>query len=88
MASRDGYPLYRRRSPEQGGQTVFKDGMMYDNSWVIPYNPFLLRYFDCHLNVEVRTYARASYTSCYQIVHLYDFAQPRCYATTCRCAWA
>ncbi|KAJ1270014.1 hypothetical protein BS78_06G022100 [Paspalum vaginatum] len=24
-----------------------------DNRWVVPYNPFLLRYFNCHINVEV-----------------------------------
>lgn len=24
-----------------------------DNSWVVPYNPYLLCKFDCHLNVEI-----------------------------------
>ena len=23
-----------------------------DNQWVVPYNPYLLRTFNCHINVE------------------------------------
>jgi hypothetical protein len=23
-----------------------------DNRWVVPYNPYLLKYFNCHINVE------------------------------------
>ncbi|XP_021744628.1 uncharacterized protein LOC110710610 [Chenopodium quinoa] len=46
--SSDGYPLYRRRDT---GENVTKAIM--DNKWVIPYNPYLSSYFDCHLNVEV-----------------------------------
>ncbi|XP_020147860.1 uncharacterized protein [Aegilops tauschii subsp. strangulata] len=26
---------------------------MLDNRWVVPYNPYLLRMFNCHINVEV-----------------------------------
>ncbi|XP_051206116.1 uncharacterized protein [Lolium perenne] len=26
---------------------------MLDSRWVVPYNPYLLRMFDCHINVEV-----------------------------------
>ncbi|RCV17480.1 hypothetical protein SETIT_3G223300v2 [Setaria italica] len=25
-----------------------------DNRWVVPYNPYLLRFFNCHINVEYR----------------------------------
>ncbi|KAK9688716.1 hypothetical protein RND81_09G006000 [Saponaria officinalis] len=45
----DGYPVYRRRDD---GTRVPVRKYMLDNRWVIPYNPFLLALFDCHLNVE------------------------------------
>ena len=35
------HPFYRRRSPEQGGGTTQKKGKPVDNSWVVPYNPYL-----------------------------------------------
>lgn len=51
-----GYPLYRRRKPEDGG---FKASIKnrseiieVDNRWVVPYSPVLLRMFDAHINVE------------------------------------
>ncbi|KAK9750512.1 hypothetical protein RND81_02G202000 [Saponaria officinalis] len=46
----DGYPVYRRR---QTGENVEIRGKTLNNSWVIPYNPYLMDLFDCHLNVEV-----------------------------------
>ncbi|XP_053202450.1 uncharacterized protein LOC128387301 [Panonychus citri] len=52
--SDQGYPLYRRQNTRKsyahrtGGVTVD-----VDNSWVVPYNKFLLKYFKCHLNVEI-----------------------------------
>ncbi|XP_021732326.1 uncharacterized protein LOC110699144 [Chenopodium quinoa] len=48
--SSDGYPLYRRRGT---GETVTVRRTIMDNKWVIPYNPYLSSYSDCHLNVEV-----------------------------------
>jgi hypothetical protein len=53
----DGYPEYRRRMtgpnvhiiPELG---KYKD---IDNSWVVPYNPYLLLKYNTHINLEVRT---------------------------------
>ena len=55
--SESSYPIYRRRSPGDGGRTVefIKGNKKYvaDNSWVIPYNPVLLLKYDCHVNVEV-----------------------------------
>ena len=47
------YPIYRRRSPEQGGQTAKKGNLTIDNRWVVPYSPFLCLCFDCHTNVEI-----------------------------------
>ena len=53
----DRYPEYRRRDngdfftvPKPGcpGETVVRN-----NRWVVPYNPYLLQKYQCHLNVEV-----------------------------------
>ncbi|XP_074267172.1 uncharacterized protein LOC141590478 [Silene latifolia] len=46
----DGYPEYRRRDD---GQTALVRKVSLNNRWVIPYNPYLLSLFDCHINVEV-----------------------------------
>ncbi|KAG5564858.1 hypothetical protein RHGRI_000901 [Rhododendron griersonianum] len=45
----DGYPIYRRQAT---GEQVHIRGHMIDNRWVVPYNPYLLATFDCHINVE------------------------------------
>ena len=47
------YPIYRRRSPEDGGQSAKKGGMNIDNRWVVPYNPYLSLRYNCHINVEI-----------------------------------
>ena len=53
----DGYPLYRRRRPADGGHTatlkVNRQQVEIDNRWVVPYNPLLSKTFKAHLNVEV-----------------------------------
>nr|XP_043611927.1 uncharacterized protein LOC122583606 [Erigeron canadensis] len=46
----DAYPIYRRR---KNGVTVKVRKATLDNRWVIPYNPYLLAKFDCHINVEI-----------------------------------
>jgi hypothetical protein len=46
---REGYPLYHR--PDDG-RTYEVRGHMLDNRWIVPYNPYLLHRFDCHINVE------------------------------------
>ncbi|CAF1544942.1 unnamed protein product [Adineta ricciae] len=56
----DGYPTYRRRSPDDGGaKTKIKikinnvvQEMEIDNRWVVPYCPLLSRLFQAHINVE------------------------------------
>jgi hypothetical protein len=45
----NGYPNYAR--PEND-RSVMKYGIQLDNRWVVPYDPFLLLTFDCHINVE------------------------------------
>ncbi|XP_022031323.1 uncharacterized protein LOC110932284 [Helianthus annuus] len=45
----EGYPIYRRR---QTCNTVEKNGVLLDNRFVVPYNPMLLKKYQCHINVE------------------------------------
>ena len=47
------YATYKRRSPEDGGLQVVcpKTNCVIDNSWVVPYSPFLCLRFNCHINV-------------------------------------
>ncbi|XP_050521686.1 uncharacterized protein LOC126894605 [Daktulosphaira vitifoliae] len=50
----NGYPLYAR--PQDGRYTLRKvDGqnIKMTNNWVVPYNPWLLSRYACHLNVEI-----------------------------------
>ena len=57
----DSYPLYRRRSPDNGGQVSnismriggSRANQEIDNRWVVPYNKLLLRSMNCHCNVEL-----------------------------------
>jgi hypothetical protein len=44
------YPVYRQRN---NGRTFEKDGFLYDNCHVAPYNAFLSLKLNCHVNVEV-----------------------------------
>ena len=58
LAHEDGFPKYKRRSPRRGGHTGRKRirgrGLTkITNKWVVPYNPYLLRKYKAHINVEV-----------------------------------
>ena len=46
------YPEYRRRSPEDGGNTGTKRDTEINNKWVIPYNPYLLMKYRSHINIQ------------------------------------
>merc|ERR1712197_30407 len=52
----DSFPEYCRRSEYDGGHVAVKyiNGTEHvlDNGWVVPYNPYLLNRFECHINVE------------------------------------
>ena len=52
----DCYPLYRRRSPSEGGHQatirVGRNEVVIDNRNIVPYNPWLLKKYQSHINVE------------------------------------
>ena len=49
LASVNGYPEYRR----SGGRTANVGRHTVDSRWVVPYNAYLLRRYDAHINVEI-----------------------------------
>ncbi|AEE09607.1 putative DNA helicase [Cotesia vestalis bracovirus] len=56
VTGNDGYPLYRRRSPDDNGRTVTtkvkRMDFVVDNSWIVPYSPLISKSFKTHCNVE------------------------------------
>ena len=75
----EGFPEYRRRSPEDGGHTHVKlvrgEEFEFTNAWVAPYNPFLLRTFECHINVEYVASVKAIKYIC-SVSHSFLFISP------------
>ncbi|XP_055604727.1 uncharacterized protein LOC129752961 [Uranotaenia lowii] len=57
ISGNDGYPLYRRRSPEDNGKSLTMKvqgiDVVVDNSWIVPYSPLLSKAFKSHCNVEL-----------------------------------
>ncbi|GFX16778.1 ATP-dependent DNA helicase [Trichonephila clavipes] len=54
----DGYPSYRRRDVDNGGQSYelrLSNGVRVDidNRWVVPYSPLLCKTYKAHINVEL-----------------------------------
>ncbi|XP_078434171.1 uncharacterized protein LOC144705400 [Wolffia australiana] len=50
QVNNDGYPLYLCRN---NGRVVQKGSHLIDNRWVVPYNKYLCKVFNCHINVEI-----------------------------------
>ena len=46
----NGYPSYHRRDD---GRTIVIGQKEVDNRWIVPFNPWLSRKFDAHINVEI-----------------------------------
>jgi hypothetical protein len=44
-----GFATYKRPN---NGRFVMKGSVKLDNRWVVPYNPYLLKKFQAHINVE------------------------------------
>ncbi|XP_028077475.1 uncharacterized protein LOC114279434 [Camellia sinensis] len=61
----DGYPIYRRRN---SGQVYTVRGQEVDNRDVVPYNAYLSKRFNCHINVEVCSGVR-----CVKYIHKYIY---------------
>ncbi|XP_078436351.1 uncharacterized protein LOC144707103 [Wolffia australiana] len=50
QVNNDGYPLYFRHN---NGRVIQKGSHLIDNRWVVPYNKYLCKVFNCHINVEI-----------------------------------
>ena len=60
-----GYPIYARPENER---FIEKNGFVYDNRWVVPYNEFILIKYDCHINTEfIGSFTTIKYV--YKYVH-------------------
>ncbi|CAG9835009.1 unnamed protein product [Diabrotica balteata] len=53
ITTTDGYPIYCRRSPDNGGYSFNKNinntDIDIDNSWVVPYSPLLSKTYNAYL---------------------------------------
>ncbi|CAI4220476.1 unnamed protein product, partial [Auanema sp. JU1783] len=63
IANNNGYPLYRRHI--NGNRFIINHPLdrtqqfLFDNTWVVPYNPYLSGKYKAHINVEVCGSVRA-----------------------------
>ena len=49
----DSYPVYKRCDTNNVVPLNDQCNVMVDNCWVVPYNPWLLLKYNCHINTEV-----------------------------------
>lgn len=56
VSDNDGYPLYRRRSTADNGNSAIirmnNQDIEIDNRWIVPYSPILSKIYQAHINVE------------------------------------
>ena len=67
-ASTDSYPVYRRRDD---GRRVESKGFTFTNRWVVPFNPYLCKRYNAHINVEV-----ATGVACFKYLYKYVYKGP------------
>ena len=58
IINNNGYPVYRRRQRGTKGGFIANIGkkgrhFIIDNRWVVPYNPYLIKRYRGHINVEI-----------------------------------
>jgi hypothetical protein len=54
IVKEDGYPVYRHRDDRASfKKTIHGQIVIFDNRHVVPYNPFLCRKYNAHINVEI-----------------------------------
>ena len=52
----NGYPLYKRPNNNAKMYILWKNGTVkytIDNRWIVPYNPYLLKKYRTHINIEI-----------------------------------
>ncbi|KAK9663635.1 hypothetical protein RND81_O263900 [Saponaria officinalis] len=54
--AKNSYTIYRRRND---GRTATVRRAQLDKRWVVPYNPFMLSKYDCHINIEICSTVKA-----------------------------
>jgi hypothetical protein len=56
ITGNDGYPLYRRRSIDDNGNSttvkVNRQDIEGDNRWVVPFSPLLCKAYKAHINLN------------------------------------
>ena len=52
VLANDGFPHYRRRD---NGRTIQVGTKEVDNRWIVPYNPYLMKKYQAHINLEACT---------------------------------
>ncbi|XP_017494025.1 PREDICTED: uncharacterized protein LOC108382138 [Rhagoletis zephyria] len=73
-----GYPLYCRRSVEDGGKSIVLKvrnvDVEVDNRWVVPYSPLLSKTFKAHINLEYCNSVKSIKYICKYVIKVSDMA--------------